>query len=129
MRDAAHHGQLQMFKVISQDMTDKNPPMTDGWTPLHSVAQRGHLQICQFIMEHVENKSPRCNNGVTPLYMAAQNGSTDRIIQTNSMPLKIHCSRLGGLKGLAGQVPSQEAKGPKAPNPAPKDPLLEAWRG
>ena len=56
------------------DHVHKNPPNTDGVTPLHLAALNGHFETCAFIIKHVTNKNPQDKNGNTPLHGAAKRG-------------------------------------------------------
>ena len=70
--NAAVLGRLDVFKLITDNMKDKNPRRhDDGETPLHFATRSGWLEVCQFIIEHVEDKNPKSNPGLTPLHVAA----------------------------------------------------------
>ena len=75
---AALNGNLKVLKQILDNLTDKNPPLTNGprigFTPLHFAAEKGHVDACRLIMKCVKNKNPPNAEGVTPLHMAAFNG-------------------------------------------------------
>ena len=50
----AAKGYLDVFKLITDNMKDKNPRRdVDGKTPLHFATISGHLEVCQFIIEHI----------------------------------------------------------------------------
>ena len=61
---------LDIFRLISERVPEKNPPDARGWTPLHDAASEGHTEICRALLKVVENKSPLTNKGETPLQLA-----------------------------------------------------------
>ena len=71
---AAWYGQLEAYKVISENMKDKNPKDKYGITPLHTAAYRGHFELCQYIISNIEDKNPMDNYKITPLHGATKEG-------------------------------------------------------
>ena len=48
---AADRGQLEICKLVINNVEDKNPPnLKEGATPLHLAATQGHVEICKFIL-------------------------------------------------------------------------------
>ena len=74
LHSAATDGNLQVYKLITENNLDKNPQNNLGITPLHLAAHYGHLEICQLIIENVQDKNPNNNRKWTPLHDAAMNG-------------------------------------------------------
>ena len=60
----------QFCQIIVENIDDKNPKDTSGWTPLHWAARIGHLPVCQLIVENVKDKNPKNWKGMTPLDLA-----------------------------------------------------------
>ena len=50
-------GSKEVFKIIFEEVEDKNPRDCLGMTPLHVAAQRGHLDICKIIMQEIIGNS------------------------------------------------------------------------
>ena len=71
---AAEIGDLSEFKLIINNVEDKNPESNDGTTPFHFAASNGHLNLCKLILKNVSNKNPEDGAGITPLHEAAKNG-------------------------------------------------------
>ena len=67
---AAFRGQMEIYKIIMENVTDKNPPLFHGSTPLQLAAIRGHLQMCRLILDNVGDKNPVDNWGRTPRDLA-----------------------------------------------------------
>ena len=65
---------LEIFKLIFDNVQDKEPKNKDGRTPLHHAAKYGNLEVCKLIIGETENKNPTDSAGWTPLHCAAQNG-------------------------------------------------------
>ena len=80
---AARNGDFNLFKLIFNNVDEKNPRDTFRNTPFHLAAENGHLSICQLIIARLEDKNPSggdCNGfgfGWTPLHIAAANGHLD----------------------------------------------------
>ena len=60
--------------LIAEYLENKNPPLNDGWTPLHSAAEEGHVDIVKYLIPHLEDKNPALDSGWTPLHSAALYG-------------------------------------------------------
>ena len=65
---------LETFKLIYEEVEEKNPQDNSGWMPIHFAAHRGHLEICKYIHEKGDSLSPQDNFGTTPLTWAAMIG-------------------------------------------------------
>mgnify|MGYP002045167338 FL=1 len=65
---------LEIFKLIFDNVQDKEPKDKDGRTPFHHAAKYGNLEVCKLIIGETENKNPSDSAGWTPLHCAAQNG-------------------------------------------------------
>jgi len=65
---------LEIFKLIFDNVEDKEPKDKEGRTPLHHAAKYGNLEVCKLIMGEIEDKNPTDTAGWTPLHCAAQNG-------------------------------------------------------
>ena len=65
---------LETFKLIYEEVEEKNPQDNSGWMPIHFAAHRGHLEICKYIHEKGNSLSPQDNFGTTPLTWAAMIG-------------------------------------------------------
>ena len=65
---------LEIFKLIFDNVEDKEPKDKDGRTPFHHAAKYGNLEVCKLIIGETENKNPSDSAGWTPLHCAAQNG-------------------------------------------------------
>ena len=70
---AAEDGYLEVFKLIINNVEDKNPS-NDGLTPFHVAARHGNLNICKLIVKNIGKEYPRDNHGRTALHDAAQFG-------------------------------------------------------
>ena len=66
---------MEICSLIMEVLEDKNPVMSNGWTPLHSAAREGHLEICSLFMANLVDKNPGKKNGWTPLHSAALQGN------------------------------------------------------
>jgi ankyrin repeat protein len=71
---AARKGHLDICKLITKNVQDKNPGNNDGRTPFHDAAKEGHLDICKLIIENIKDKNPEGVNGDSPLHLAAEGG-------------------------------------------------------
>ena len=58
LHEAAKAGHLDICKLITENLEDKNPPDDDGWTVLHDAADRGDEEVYRLIMNLVEDKNP-----------------------------------------------------------------------
>ena len=78
---AAEFGQLEAFKLIADDLTNKNPADKMGYTPLHVASREGHIEIVEYLIEWSLKKNhdinPRTENGFTPLELACGSGHLD----------------------------------------------------
>ena len=73
-------GYLEIVKLITSHLDNKNPPDTQLWTPLHSAAYNGHLEIVKFLSEKTNSSNPHASqfwNFYTPLHRAAYGGHLD----------------------------------------------------
>jgi ankyrin repeat protein len=70
---AALKSNLELFKLIANNIDERNPKNNEGYTPLHIAAAHGHQELFKFIVKDGE-ENPRNNYGRTPLHMAARNG-------------------------------------------------------
>ena len=64
----------EVFKLIFENVQDKEPKDNKGRTPLHHAAKYGNLELCKLIIGEMDNKNPSDSYGWTPLHCAAQNG-------------------------------------------------------
>ena len=74
---ATFNESVEIYSLLSNHLTNKNPPLFNGNTPLHMAAQKGHLKLCKFIMDSVHNKNPGNSENCTPLHLAAKYGNKD----------------------------------------------------
>ena len=77
LHDAAgnqNRNRMEIFKLIFDNVEDKEPKDNNGRTPLHHAAKYGHLEVCKLIIGEIEDKNPTDTAGWTPLHCAAQNG-------------------------------------------------------
>ena len=78
---AAEFGQLEAFKLISEDLINKNPADKMGFTPLHLASREGYTDIVQYLVDWILKKKldldPRTENGFTPLELACGSGHLD----------------------------------------------------
>merc|ERR1712029_1128122 len=78
MHRAVRNGDLEMCRLIVDNLQDKNPVDTMGWTALHRAVQNGHFEICRLIIENVKDKNPRGPlQGDTPMHWAVKLGRYD----------------------------------------------------
>ena len=61
--------QYESFKLIFENIQNKNPRNDWGETPLHHAVEEGRLEICNLIMENVAEKNPKDHQGKTPLLL------------------------------------------------------------
>ena len=45
-------GNLEMFKILAENVTDKNPAQNNGMTPLDMAVQMGLLEFVKYILPH-----------------------------------------------------------------------------
>ena len=48
--------ELKKFRMIIEQVEDKNPKVNLDHTPLHFAAKRGNIEICKLILEHVTRR-------------------------------------------------------------------------
>ena len=76
---AASEGNLELCRIIINNVNDKNPADNEGHKSLHqAVYNTSQLQICR-------DKNPANEDGVTPLHFAALYGlfETCKLIANN----------------------------------------------
>ena len=56
----------ESFKLILENVHNKNPRDDFGETPLHQAAREGCFEICNLIIENVTEKNPKDHQGKTP---------------------------------------------------------------
>ena len=54
---AAGGGHLETYKIIMDEVDDKNPRDYDGITALNLAVRNGHLGVCRLIVKHVATDS------------------------------------------------------------------------
>ena len=64
----------ESFKLVLENVQNKNPRGYLGETPLHQAAREGCFEICNLIIENVAEKNPKDHKGQTPLHHAAFHG-------------------------------------------------------
>ena len=64
----------ESFKLLFENVKNKNPRNDWGETPLHHAVEEGRLEICNFIIENIAEKNPKDHQGKTPLHLAAEKG-------------------------------------------------------
>ena len=68
-------GHFEIFKLIFENVEDKNPVDYQKNTLLHFAARKGHLEICKYIVSKVEDKNLVINSkniyDKSPIDMAA----------------------------------------------------------
>ena len=57
---------FELFKIILENVEDKNPGDIFGWTPLHEATKRGLTEVCELISDNVLDRNPMTMNGLTP---------------------------------------------------------------
>ena len=83
---AASEGNLELCRIIINNVNDKNPADNEGHKSLHqAVYNTSQLQICQLIIKNISDKNPANEDGVTPLHFAALYGlfETCKLIANN----------------------------------------------
>lgn len=48
------YGWYEICKLLLQNIEEDNPPMDNGYTPLHMAASNGHFEICKLIIGFVK---------------------------------------------------------------------------
>ena len=75
---AARYGQLEVFKLLTESTSDKNPQCHFGWTPLHEALSGGHLNCYDFIAvathRHHIQVNVKAVDGALPIAIAANEG-------------------------------------------------------
>ena len=83
LHDIAYNGNLEMFKMVSNTLTDLQPKSKSGTrrgaTPLHYAGQQGHLPIVRFILNCIKDSNPPDSIGRTVMHYAAEEGQLDVI--------------------------------------------------
>ena len=69
-----NYRRLEICKLFIENISDKNPSDTHGFTVLHAATRSGHLEICRLVIKSLVDKNPPCLNGDTPLHEAARGG-------------------------------------------------------
>ena len=67
-------GDLDLYKIASKGMFDKNPKNKLKNTPLHFAALKGDLEMFKYIYDRQVHEHPRNNIGSSPFHMAAKHG-------------------------------------------------------
>ena len=57
----------EVFKLLVDDSSNKNPRDHEGITPLHYLATGDHVEAFQYIFDQVDEKNPMDIHGLTPL--------------------------------------------------------------
>ena len=68
-------GNLKMFKILYNHLSDKNRKDKDEETLLHNAVS--DFQVFKYIFNRVVEKNPKTREGWTPFHMAARDGETD----------------------------------------------------
>ena len=55
---AAVNGNLDLYKLIMNNVDEVNPETNNGKTPLHMAVTNGHMELSKMIIERIENKNP-----------------------------------------------------------------------
>ena len=71
------YGNLDAFKLILENIENKNLTNNQRETLLHLAARYGLLDFCKLIIKYVENKNVANYRGETPLHLAAMYGHLD----------------------------------------------------
>ena len=56
---AVYYGKLETFRLIFENVANKNPRDHSGETPLHRALENGYLDICSLIISNVDDKNPK----------------------------------------------------------------------
>ena len=70
---AAENRYFLVFKLIMENVEDKNPQIGSGQTLLHLAAKEGHFEICQLLLKNTIDISPKNFDDKTPLDLAIEN--------------------------------------------------------
>ena len=70
-------GNLDICKLIIENVANKNTGNQFGTTPLHEASRNGRFEICKLILDNVTEKNPADNFGETPLHSAASRGKSN----------------------------------------------------
>ena len=65
----SHHNErrfFELFKIILENVEEKNPGDINGWTPLHEATERELPEICKLISDNIMDENPITVNGLTP---------------------------------------------------------------
>ena len=77
LSEAAIHGNMEAYKLISKELDEKNPIDIYGYTPLHYAVRHEKYDICQFITNNSQNLESLDQMGCTPLQLAESGGYKD----------------------------------------------------
>ena len=69
----------KIFKLIVDNVMDKNPNDFEGNTPLHYLAWRGDLKLFKYLYSKVKEKNPKDTNGRTLLHEAVDGGQLSTV--------------------------------------------------
>ena len=67
-------GDLDLYRIVSKGLFDKNPKNKLKNTPLHFAAFKGHLEMFKYIYNQQVHEHPRNRFGTSPLHVAAKHG-------------------------------------------------------
>jgi ankyrin repeat protein len=92
---------LEIYKLIIENVQNKNPRSNIGNTPLHAAAEGGHMDICKLILESIQPtfaidgqicklniENPMNDFGYTPFDMAESFGRSKVCEYINSFVKK-----------------------------------------
>ena len=82
LHTAVYYGNFKTFRLIFENVANKNPRNAWGDTPLHIAVYKGCFEICNLIIANVDNKNPKYHkdhqlgamHGETTFYKAAEYG-------------------------------------------------------
>ena len=74
LHTSAPKGHLEVYKLLSENVDNKNPKDKHGQTPLHLAALHGHLEFCRCIITNLVDKNPVDYDFNSPFSCAASNG-------------------------------------------------------
>ena len=57
---------FELFKIILENVEEKNPGDINGWTPLHEATERELPEVCKLISDNITDENPITINGLTP---------------------------------------------------------------
>ena len=69
---AAQNGNVELCRLIMDNVDDEDPKDEMGYTPLFLAARNGHIDVCRLIMKNAWNKNPKLL-GATPKKLAYEN--------------------------------------------------------